>query len=238
MAIRSVYKVSNGENRYVDRIDIEFKWYPGFAASQKQKSIKELHYNYKKKYKDDNILEISSKSENELGIKLSAFNLMITTKDNRKFSVESAFQSSKKFELGGPYLDILDKNSREAKRDPRLKTSGKLIAFEFYEKEWSLEPKTLFYDWLYVRALYKHEELANEILKYDAFTDIEFNPDKSINCQANSAALFVALHKRGLLDIAMRSISNYIDIVKNINKNYNSQNEKKEDSNSKQIAFF
>ena len=28
---------------------------------------------------------------------------------------------------------------------------------------------------------------------YDAFTDIEFNPNKSINCQARSCALFLAL---------------------------------------------
>lgn len=238
MAIRSVFKVSNNENMYVDKIDIEFKWYPGFAVSQKQKSINELHYNYKKIYKDDNILEISSKSENELGIKLSAFNLMITTKDNRTFSVESAFQSSKKFELGGPYLDILDKNSREAKRDPRLKTSGKLIAFEFYEKVWPLEPKTLFYDWLYIRALYKHEELASQILQYDAFTDIEFNPEKSINCQANSVALFVSLSKKNLLNDAMKSISNYINIATLINKSDKLLEEKPKSDDSEQIGFF
>lgn len=238
MAIRSVFKVSDSEKKYVDKIDVEFKWYPGFAVSQKQKSIKELHYNYKKKYATDNVLEISSKSENELGIKLSAFNLIITTKDNKTFTVESAFQSSKKFELGGPYLDILEKTSREAKKDSRLKTSGKLIAFEFYKKTWPLEPKTLFYDWLYIRALYKHEDLASEIIKYDAFTDIEFNPDKSINCQANSAALFVSLHKRNLLDDAMKSISNYINIAKCINIEDPSLKEKSETSDSEQIGFF
>ncbi len=217
MAVRSVFKVSNSEMRYIDKIDVEFKWYPGFAISQKQESINELHSNYKKVYENDNLLEISGKSQNELGIKLSAFNLLITTKDNKTFSVESSFQSSKKFELGGPYLDILEKTSREAKRDPRLKNSGKLIAFEFHKKIWPLEPKTLFYDWLYIRALYKHPDLVSEIIKYDAFTDIEFNPEKSINCQASSAALFVALAKRDLLDEAMMSITNYINIIKQIN---------------------
>ena len=143
---------------------------------------------------------------------------MITTKDNRIFSVESAFQSSKKFELGGPYLDILEKSSREAKKDNRLKMSGKLIAFEFYGRQWPLEPKTLFYDWLYIRAVYKNKDLANEILEYDAFTDIEFNPNKSINCQARSAALFVSLSKRNLLEYAMMSIENYFDVIMNNNK--------------------
>lgn len=233
MAIRSAFKVSNSNEQYVDKIDVEFKWYPGFAISQKQKSINDLHYNYKKKYEDDNILEISSKSENELGVKLSAFNLLITTKDNKTFSVECAFQGSKKFEFGGPYIDILDKTSREAKRDSRLKTSGKLVAFEFYKKTWPLEPKTLFYDWLYIRALYKHNDLANEILKYNVFTDIEFNSEKSINCQANSAALFVSLAKRNLLDKAMKSISNYISIITHIN-----YDNKQLYKNQEQLGFF
>lgn len=218
MAKRSVYRVSNEEKKYIEDIEVDFTWYPGFAVSQKQKSILDLHSEYTKIYKEDKVLEISSKSQEELGIRLSAFNLMITTKDDKSFSVESAFQSSKKFELGGPYLDILEKNSREAKKDNRLKTSGKLIAFEFYGKKWPLEPKTIFYDWLYIRAVYKNKELANQIIEYDAFTDIEFNPDKSINCQAKSAALFVSLSKRNLLEYAMTSIENYFDVILNNNK--------------------
>lgn len=218
MARRSVYRVSNDDKKYIEEIEVDFTWYPGFAVSQKQKSILDLHTEYNKIYKYDKVLEISSKSQAELGIKLSAFNLMITTKDNRIFSVESAFQSSKKFELGGPYLDILEKSSREAKKDNRLKMSGKLIAFEFYGRQWPLEPKTLFYDWLYIRAVYKNKDLANEILEYDVFTDIEFNPNKSINCQARSAALFVSLSKRNLLEYAMMSIENYFDVIMNNNK--------------------
>lgn len=218
MAKRSVYRVSNDYKKYIKEIEVEFTWYPGFAVSQKQKSILDLHKEYNKIYKDDKVLEISSKSQVELGVKLSAFNLMITTKDNRTFSVESAFQSSKKFEFGGPYLDILEKGSREAKKDNRLKTSGKLISFEFYGKQWPLEPKTIFYDWLYIRAVYKNKDLADKILGYNAFTDIEFNPNKSINCQARSAALFVSLSKRNLLDYAMISIENYYDVIINNNK--------------------
>lgn len=220
MAIRTVFKSNiNGKN-YVDKIDVNFKWYPGFAVSQKQKSIKSLHENYNKLYKQDKVLEISSKSEIDLGVKLSAFNLMITTVKNKKtFSVESAFQSSKKFELGGPYLDILNKSSKEAKKDPRLKTSGKLLNFEFFNQIWPLEPKTLFYDWLYMNALYKQKDLSKSILEYDAFTDIEFNPTKSINCQAHSAALFVSLSKRNLLDKAMENAENYKNIILKINNN-------------------
>ena len=53
-----------------------------------------------------------------------------------------------------------------------------------------LEPRTFFYDWLYVSALAGRPELVNELEHRAAFTDIEFNPKRSINCQAHSVALF------------------------------------------------
>lgn len=228
MAKRSVYRVNNLNKDYIEEVEVEFKWYSGFSISQKQKSIRSLHNSYSKLYINDKLLEISSKSENNLGVKLSAFNLMIYTKDNKIFSVESAFQASKKFELGGPYLDILNKTSKEAKKDDRLKNSGNLICFEFYGKKWPLEPKTAFYDWLYIRALYRNNELSYKILDYNAFSDIEFNPNKSINCQARSAALFVALNRRGLLDKAMRSITDYFEVINNFSR----------DNRTEQVNFF
>lgn len=233
MAVRQVYKVNDAGIEYVKKVDIDFTWSPGFAACQKQKNIRALQGGYSEVYPNDRILEISSKSELALGVNLSAFNLMITTmKKSQTFSVESAFQSSKKFKNGGPYIDILGKDSRSAKKDERLKTSGELIGFEFFNTEWPLEPKTLFYDWLYMNALYKQKELAEEILNYDAFTDIEFNPNKSINCQAYSAALFVSLSRRNLLDEAMSSIEKYKEII--IGSNFKSKNE----TSIEQITFL
>lgn len=214
MAIRKVFRVNLIDKNYVDTIDINFEWNPGFARIQKERNIQSLHKNYIKLYKDDNILEISSKSSKKLGVDLSAFNLTFTTlKKNNTFSVESAFQSSKKFEFGGPYKDLLAQDSRTAKKDPRLKTSGKLVSFIFFNQEWPLEPKTLFYDWLYINALYKKPSLHAEILNYDAFTDIEFNHNKSINCQAYSAALFVSLYKRNLINQAVKGPNEYKEII-------------------------
>ncbi|EOU1691242.1 hypothetical protein M1Z64_001348 [Clostridium perfringens] len=214
MAKRKVYRVNLTNKNFVDKIDIEFEWSPGFAQIQKQKNIKSLHNNYNKIYSQDKLLEISSKSNDKLGVNLSAFNLTFTTiKKNNTFSVECAFQSSKKFEFGGPYKDLLEKDSKSAKKDIRLKNSGKLISFVFFNQEWPLEPKTLFYDWLYMNALYKKINLYKEVLNFDAFTDIEFNENKSINCQAYSVALFVSLYKRGLLDVAMKSPDNYKKII-------------------------
>jgi hypothetical protein len=69
-----------------------------------------------------------------------------------------------------------------------------------------LEPKTLFYDWIYINALNKKPNLYKKIINYNAFTDIEFNPERSINCQAKSVALFIALYKQGVLNEALSNI--------------------------------
>lgn len=211
MANRPVYRIKT-QAPYYEVINTDFKFYSGFSVSQKQKSIISLHEQYVLSNPNCNVLEISSKSTTELGVKLSAFNLDITTK-KRTFSVECAFQSSKVFENGGPYTDLLDKGSREAKTDPRLHESGKLVGFQWFNIAFPLEPKDYFYNWLYVNALKLNEKLANEILNYDSFSDIEFNPQKSINCQAKAAAIFVGLSKQKLLDDALESRKNFLEIV-------------------------
>lgn len=201
MAKRPVFIVDSVGCTLVDTQMIDFQYHSGFAVVQKQKSINSLHEAIRKKHNITPILEISSKSESELGVALSAFNLMmIDKKKNQKFSVECAFQSSKVFENGGPFLDLLNVTSREAKKDERLKTSGQLKKFTFYGIDWVLEPLTAFYDWLYINALNFNSEYHEELLQYEAFTDIEFNPEKSINCQAYSIAMYVSLSKRNLLD--------------------------------------
>jgi hypothetical protein len=127
--------------------------------------------------------------------------------------VECAFQGSKVFEHGGPYLDILGMTSREAKKDERLRSSGRLTGFTFCGNDWPLEPQTAFYDWLYINALNKNPDLAEKISVYSAFTDIEFNPERSINCQAYSVALYRSLKMRGLLDEALDSKEAFLGIV-------------------------
>lgn len=214
MAVRPVYIPIYEGSTFVKTQHVEFKWFPGMSVSQKQKSIQSLHEAAVKTYRIQNVLEISSKSEIALGVALSAFNLMINTvKYNKTYSVESAFQSSKVFENGGPFIDLLEKTSREAKNDPRLKTSGRLKHFRFCGVDWGLEPQTAFYDWLYICALSKYPEFTDEIQKYSGFTDIEFNPERSINCQAYSAALFLSLSHRCLLADAISSKDAFINIV-------------------------
>lgn len=212
MAVRPIYQ-SQTDAPFFRVIDVSFQYFSGFSTSQKQKSIESLHKQYNKSDPDHAVLEISSKSKSELGVALSAFNLNIKTPQQQNCSVECAFQSSKVFEGGGPYVDLLDKTSREAKKDTRLHESGKLIAFQYFELKFPLEPKDYFYNWLYSSALMQNQELASEIIKYDSFSDIEFNPQKSINCQAKAAAVFVGLSRRHLLEEAIRSPELFLNIV-------------------------
>ena len=160
-----------------------FEWFSGFAVSQKQKSIKSLHNAIIKTDVNAKPLEISTKSMENIGTKLSAFNLKINN-----YALENIFQSSKVFEKGGPYLDLLDRLPKEAKRDERLRNSGILKAFRYQNEEFPLIPQTVFYDFIYITAI-KESFTIDEILNYNYFTDIEFNPAKSINTQALAAAL-------------------------------------------------
>lgn len=214
MATRPCFNVnSKHTSGLIRKRNIDFEWFPGFAISQKQKSINSLHNAIKSKIPNANVLEISSKSPDEFGVKLSAFNLMITTNTGQQFSVESAFQASKIFENGGPFSDLLNNSSKIAKKDPRLKNSGKLIGFKYFNRTFPLEPKTYFYNWLYINTLHTHPDLTKDILQYNSFTDIEFNPNKSINCQAEAAALYVSLKKNGLIDLSLTSREQFKKVV-------------------------
>lgn len=80
MSKRPVFLVSMNSKEFIREVEIEFEWFSGFAVSQKQKSIDSLHENFLKVYPKHKILEISSKSKDDYGVKLSAFNLMIPRK--------------------------------------------------------------------------------------------------------------------------------------------------------------
>lgn len=220
MAIRPIFIPNLDATPGAEEKLIDFKWHPGMAKSQKQKSIAELH-GVAKELGYERILEISSKSEDELGIRLSAFNLLITTlKHKNTFTVETAFQGSKVFSNGGPYRDLFGLDSLAAKKDIRLKESGSLVKFEFFGRSFPLKPRTFFYDWLYINALVQNEDLAEEVVTYQAFSDIEFNPKKSINCQAHAVAIYVSLVKAKKIELALESPSSFLELL---HGHYNNQ---------------
>ena len=57
------------------------------------------------------------------------------------------------------------------------------------------------------------KNLCEEILDYEAFTDIVFNPQKSLNCQAIAAAIYVSLRYQNLLKESLKSPQNFLNIV-------------------------
>lgn len=183
MAQRPVFFIRQG--KVVSEL-YSFEWFSGFAVSQKQKSIKSLHNAIIKADVNAKPLEISTKSKETIGIKLSAFNLKLNN-----YTLENIFQSAKVFENGGPYLDLLDVLPREAKRDERLHKSGNLKVFRYQNEDFPLIPKTVFYDFIYITAIKKSFTIdeVNTISSYNYFTDIEFNPTKSINTQARTVAM-------------------------------------------------
>ena len=184
--------------------NITFDWHMGMSAVVKQRSMLSLHEKAKEQGYNS-ILEASSKSQQQLGIQLSAFIL----KNDEGYSVENLFQSSKVFQSDQQFLDLLSVSPREAKRDIRLRNSGEMIKFCFNGLDFPLEPKSLFYDWLYTKTLFKtnrnlklKEDFINS--NFNAFSDIEFNPKKSFSCQARTLALCLSLYRN-------KSINDFIE---------------------------
>ena len=192
MAKRPAWTIENGK---IISKDFEFAWNGGFAISQKRKNINALHQSIADAT-GQTALEISSKGEVELGNQLSAFKMKTTG-----VFIENVFQASKRYENGGPYLDLLDVAPKDAKRDERHKISGKLVAFVRNGEDWPLEPKTVFYDYIYVLAVIENFGCELDINEYNWFTDIEFNPGKSINCQARAVAIYKLIQEKAAFNV-------------------------------------
>ena len=181
-----------------------FKWNPGFALSQKQKNVNALHAAICREDSTRHPLEVSSKSSEVLGVALSAFNLGIQDKKGRYISVESVFQASKVFEGNvGPFPDLYSQDPATVRAKIKECYDKRLIGFKLGSEEWGLEPTRAFYDWVYCRALHRNIEYVEGLREYNCFTDIEFNPVKSLNCQAYAVALYLSLEENDVLEAAL-----------------------------------
>jgi hypothetical protein len=215
LAKRLVFVPNSADQGLVGEVSVEFTWAAGLALSQIRKSIAMLHLAAKQKGIAP-CLEISSKSPDELGVALSAFNLKLERSGKRPMSVECAYQGSKVFERGGPYTDLYDRPSRDAKTDDRLHNSGAIIGFRFLGEDFPALPVTAFYDWLYLSALDENRSLADGLHGYAGFTDIVFNPVKSLNCQARAAALYVAANKAGHMPNILKDRNAYLELMEGL----------------------
>ncbi len=210
MTQRPVFIPSNGEAALVVERSFAFKWSGGFAPSQKRKNISALH-EAALEVGLTPVLEVSTKSDSDIGQSLSAFNLMVRVSRDRTACVEVAYQASKVFSQGGPFVDLLEREPREAKRDLRLQSSGTLVGFRFGGIDFPLRPPSAFYEWLYLRALVSNPTLLRSLSAYVGFTDIEFNPAKSISCQARACAIAVALLRRNSVGPSARRFSTFLE---------------------------
>ena len=205
MAERCYFKASSdpGTGYFLEEL-AAFTFNNGMAPVQKVRNIRAMHESILGMHSDARILEISTKSGNQLGASLSAFNLKLEYFEAPS-AVESAFQGSKVFEMGGPFRDLVSALPWEAKKDERLRTSGPLIAFELDDGErFAPDGSSDFYDVIYLRALLSNPDQLEELSAFDTFTDIEFNktklgfqPKKSFNTQARSCAIAVSLYLTG-----------------------------------------
>lgn len=217
MAVRPVFVVSD-KSPYYSIFNAEFTWAGGFATSQKQKNVASMHRCFESAFPGKKALEISSKSTEEWGIGASAFYLKKTLPSiGKSIPVENIYQSGKAFERGGPYTDLLDVAPIDAKRDERLKTSGSLVAFRFEGADFPLLPKNAFYDFIYINALLENQDIAEKLKEYDGFTDIAFNPEKSLNCQARAAAIFVSLCRLDLTD-KLKDFGSFVSLFGNVER--------------------
>ena len=211
MAERPIFLPTPTQDELVKEISVKLTWHSGFAEIQKKRNIQALH-EAAARLGYAPLLEVSTKSDDKVGRHLSAFHLKVQGPLG-DIALECAFQGSKVFERGGPYTDLFGVDPRAAKRDPRLRDSGRLIAFEFRGTQFPLEPKTAFYDWLYIGAIFPHREWLSRLSKFVGFTDIEFNPERSINCQARSVALFFSLKSNHLLEDAMENSQAFLEVL-------------------------
>ncbi len=179
-------------------VTASFQWHPGFARVQKRRCVEGLHAAAREQGVF-NPLEISGSSKSDLGRRLSAFSLTVDHPVAGLVPLECAFQAGKVFSRGGPYSELLHVAPGEARRDPRLRTSGELLHFVLGGRIVPRKPVTLFYDWLYLGALHAlPAEIREQIAMHDGFTDIHFNPERSLYCQASAAALFLSLRACGI----------------------------------------
>ncbi len=184
---------------------INFEYFRGQSPKQKQKSIEAMQHAIKASESGGNLLEVSNESTSNLGKILSSLNLKYHTPLGKSYPVLNIFESSKVFEFGGPYRDLLEKDPRELENEVRLKESGRLLGFNFEDVPYSLAPRSLFFDYIYISALHDKKEIHEELMTYDMITDVTYQMGRMFASSARACAYFISLKKTNLLEEALES---------------------------------
>ena len=129
----------------------------------------------------------------------SALHLDSVTQD---VPISTVFEAAKVFEHGGPFADLLTCEPPKVHKDTRLRTSGELLCYSLEGSEYPTEPyPDSFFEWLYCRALKQFPEKAEQLSRYNAFSDIAAAADskKYYGDSSRAAAIYVGLAAAGKL---------------------------------------
>ena len=116
--------------------------------------------------------------------------------------ISTVFEAAKVFEHGGPFADLLTCEPPKVHKDTRLRTSGELLCYSLEGSEYPTEPyPDSFFEWLYCRALKQFPEKAEQLSRYNAFSDIAAAADskKYYGDSSRAAAIYVGLAAAGKL---------------------------------------
>ena len=205
-AVRPVFQPGNCARDPVMTLNVRFRWYPGLARTQQQQSIEALHEQTRNQHPElGEMLEVSSRASQSIGRALSAFNLSLRLPGVGLVALESAYQCAKVHAHGGPWPEMMTLDPMTVRRRLTTYRDSPLCGFRLLGQDWPLEPCSLFYDWLYAHALRSHPGLLEQAREFAAFTDIAFNPKRSLACQASALARVMFLVERGRLDQALAS---------------------------------
>ena len=142
------------------------------------------------------VLEVSTAGMDELGQKLSAFNLKMNI-GGKDYSVESLYQGSKVFDDGKAMHDLYEAEPGKAKGDPRVK-GKRAKSFDFFGQKFEADDQHSFYNWLYTNALtQQHPDAGKDLTKYKAFTDLYSGKGGAM--QSEAVAMASTLAKQGRL---------------------------------------
>ena len=239
VAFFSVVNWKPGMRAFEER-EITFEWHLGMSWQQKQKSSKSMLEQLE--LQGYNPIEISRRSEDmEFGVQLSAFNLKINNKNVENiFQAYKVFNDGGPYY---DLLEVDPKSAKndcriqtKDSKKPcqtynvayknkefftdenicdycRTRQDRELIRFESKKAKWAKEPKSMFYDAIYIAALLQNKQLSNKLVEFNAFTDIEFNQKTPyatlkgpFNCQARSCAIYSTLKQAKISDVEITDI--------------------------------
>lgn len=205
------------ENNKIYEREFSFDFYGGFALSQKQKTIESFHKELLRNGINQ-ILEISRKSMNPIGNSLSAFNLKIEI-NNEYYPIECVYQSSKVFNNKIQFKEAINLTPLEAKKLVKTnveKMKLNITSFNCFDIVFPTTPTTLFYDYIYVLALFQNNDIGRELIKHNCFTDVEFNHKKQSASQARSCAIYKYLVDNDKLGEYLEDIEKFKGLYYNV----------------------